>query len=134
MKKIEKLAFVFDANSGKLAALADSLKKALSMNGCALCTITHGIFGEKGSWKECKEKIGVPIDYVHRDEIPPEVARAAAEHYPCIVARTVDGVWGLVVGPDALAECKGDAATLTERIYARAKSQDMELPEILIEA
>ena len=75
-RTIERLIFVFDADSGALSAFFDSAKKALRLGGCALCTITHGLAGERSEWRECKEELGVPVEYVHRDEIGPELREA----------------------------------------------------------
>ena len=133
-KKIERLIFVFDASSGKLGAWVDSAKKALMMKGCALCTITHGILGEKSEWQDCKTQIGVPIDYYHRDDMPSPVAAVASKLLPCVVAVVEGGDYQLLVGPDVLERCKGSVADLKSRLYIRALAQEMELPEILAEA
>lgn len=133
-KKIERLIFVFDANSGKLGAWVDSAKKALMMKGCALCTITHGILGEKSEWQDCKAQIGVPIDYFHRDDMPEPVRAVASKLLPCIVAVVEGGEHQLLVGPDVLERCKGSVADLKSRLYIRALSQEMELPDFVAEA
>ena len=132
-KKIERLIFVFDANSGKVAAWVDSAKKALMMKGCALCTITHGILGEKSDWKDCKAEIGVPIDYFHRDDMPAGVREVASRNLPCVVAVVEGGDYQLLVGPDVLERCKGSVADLKSRLQIRAISQNMELPEFVAE-
>lgn len=133
-KKIARLVFVFDAKSGKLGAWVDSAKKALMMKGCALCTITHGILGEKSEWQDCKAQIGVPVDYFHRDDMPSPVAEVASKLLPCVVAQLEDGSHELLVGPDVLDRCKGSVADLKSRLFIRALAQNMDLPEVIIEA
>ncbi|MBI3608180.1 MAG: hypothetical protein HY207_09445 [Nitrospirae bacterium] len=44
--KIERLLFIYNADSGKWGAFVDSAKKLLMINGCALCSLTHGLAGE----------------------------------------------------------------------------------------
>jgi len=69
-QQVDSLLFIYDANSGKIGAFLDSARKVLMIGGCALCTITHGVLGEKAEWKECKATLGVPIRYYHRDDAP----------------------------------------------------------------
>jgi len=40
-KKVDRLIFVFHAESGRTAAFVDSIRKLLMLNGCTLCAITH---------------------------------------------------------------------------------------------
>ena len=78
-RTIDRLIFVFAANSGLLSAAVDSAKKVLRLRGCSLCSITHGLAGEKREWSECREEIGVPVLQVHGTldaSIPIEAARA----------------------------------------------------------
>lgn len=41
-RTIDRVVFVFSANSGVSSAAIDSAKKVLQLRGCALCSITHG--------------------------------------------------------------------------------------------
>lgn len=127
-RKIERLMFVFDANSGKLSAFVDSAKKVLMIKGCSLCAITHGLAGEKEEWADCREEIGVPVDYFHRDDVPEPVAKAAAR-LPAIVAQLEDGGYELVLDPEALDRCRGSVSDLKSRLYIQALSRGLELPQ-----
>jgi hypothetical protein len=97
------------------------------LKGCALCTITHGILGEKAEWKSCKEELGVPIDYVHRDEVSDELKKMTDGKLPCIVAHTVGGEYLLLVAPDVLERCSGSVSELKGKLqyYAAAKGLDL---------
>ena len=118
---VDRLIFVFNADSGAIAALADSARKILRLNGCSLCAITHGLAGEKGEWKDCKAELGVPVDYVHRNEIEGALAPVATE-LPCVVAEA-GGELVLLLGPEVLARCNGNTADLRGRLtyYAGMK-------------
>ena len=63
-RTIDRLLFVYNANSGKWNAILDGAKKLLAVDGCPLCSLTHGVFGEKAEWRACKESFGVPVEYV----------------------------------------------------------------------
>lgn len=114
-QKVDELIFIYDANSGKAGAFLDSAKKVLMVGGCALCTITHGVFGEKNEWKECREELGVPIKYYHRDEIPEHVKGMVTGHLPCILAH-VGARYVMLVKSEVLARCRGDVRDLRGRI------------------
>ena len=46
-RRIQRLVFVYAADSGLFHALVDSAKKLLMVKGCSLCAITHGLAGER---------------------------------------------------------------------------------------
>lgn len=124
---ITGLTFVFNADSGKLNALFDSAKKLLQLNGCSLCAITHGLAGEKADWRECKEEIGLPVDYVHRDEVTPDVDAVVQGRYPCVLAQTQDGL-RMLLPPDVLDRCRGSVADLKGRLKTNATMQGLQFP------
>lgn len=127
-RQIDRLIFVFSADSGSFNAFMDSAKKVLRIKGCTLCAITHGLAGEKTEWRECKEELGVQIDYVHRDEISEDLRRVAGDNLPCVVAQT-DGDLVFLLGPDVLERCRGSVADLKGRLRIFAAMRQLELPE-----
>jgi hypothetical protein len=133
-RRIERLIFVFNAGSGSFNAFLDSARKLLQIKGCTLCTITHGLAGEKSEWRECKEEIGVPVDYVHKDEITPELSRAIGgsgdSNLPCVIAEA-GGELILLLGPDVLDRCKGSVADLKGRLGVFSAMKGLELPQAL---
>jgi hypothetical protein len=127
-RRIDRLIFVFNAGSGSFNAFLDSARKLLQIKGCTLCTITHGLAGEKSEWKECKEEIGVPVDYVHNDEITPDLSRVVGDNLPCVVAEA-GGELILLLGPDVLDRCKGSVADLKGRLTVFSSMNGLELPQ-----
>ncbi len=115
-KTIDRLIFIYNAGSGKLDAFIDSAKKLLTIKGCALCSITHSIAGEKKEWKECRQELGVPIDFYHKDEIPESFKNMVAHQLPCIVAQA-EGKYIMLVSPDVLERCRGNVDDLKGRIH-----------------
>ncbi len=92
-RTIERLVFVFAADSGAWNAMMDSARKVLRLNGCALCAVTHGLTSEKREMRACREELGVPIEYLHRDEVTAEVQQATGGQLPAVVAATGDGLY-----------------------------------------
>jgi hypothetical protein len=127
-RRIDRLVFVFSADSGSFNAFLDSAKKFLRIKGCTLCAITHGLAGEKEEWRECKEELGVPIDYVHRDEVSEDLRRVAGDNLPCIVA-DAQGDLVFLLGPDVLDRCRGSVADLKGRLQIFAAMKNLTLPE-----
>jgi hypothetical protein len=126
-KSIDRLIFVFAADAGKISAFVDTIKKVLMLKGCALCAITHGTSGEKEEWKLCRETLGVPLDYVHRDELTPDLEATVGGEVPCILAKTGDELVRLV-GSQVLERCKGSVADLRGRLYYHAAMNGLALP------
>lgn len=131
-KKINRLLFIFDAKAGKWSAFVDSTKKLLMIKGCALCTITHGLLGEKAEWKDCKAELGVPIDYIHKDEVYGEIkgvvgVESSRPLLPCIVAEA-DGEFTILITPEVLERCGGSIPDLKGKIHYYAEAKGLEMP------
>ena len=127
-RRIDRLIFVFSADSGTLNAMLDSAKKLLRIKGCTLCAITHGLAGEKSEWRDCKEELGVPIDYVHRDEVSENLRSVVGDKLPCVVAQTGEDLVFLL-GPDVLERCQGSVADLKGRLQTLSAMRRLELPQ-----
>ncbi|TBW27489.1 GTPase [Gramella sp. KN1008] len=67
---MEKLIFVYNADSGKLNAFLDSLHKTIkpSAHNCKLCSLTYGVFDEKRSWKIFRKNMDIETEFLHKDE------------------------------------------------------------------
>ncbi len=65
-----RLVFVYNADSGKLNALKDAIHKVVrpSTYPCSLCAVTYGNLGMKKEWKTYINELGVPVEFLHRDE------------------------------------------------------------------
>jgi len=124
---VHKLILVYAADSGKLSAFVDSARKLFQLKGCTLCSITHGLAGEKGEWRECREELGLPVDYLHRDELSEELRRVVGTQLPCVLAQTDAGPV-LLLGPDVLDRCRGSVDDFKGRLLTHAAMRDLELP------
>ena len=127
-RTVQRLVFIYAADAGRLSALADSAKKLLRIQGCSLCSITHGLAGEKSDWRACRDEIGVPVEIHHRDDMPPEVAEAAGGRLPCVLADTGDDLV-LLLGPEVLDRMQGNVADFKGRLRTHAAMRRLTLPE-----
>lgn len=126
---ISRLIFVFAANSGKLNAIVDSVKKVLMVKGCTLCAITHGLAGEKSEWSECKDTLGVSVDYLHPDELRPPLAELVRDELPCVVAE-VGGSLSILLSSEVLEQCRGNVSEFRGRLYRNAAMKGLWFPHI----
>ena len=64
------LTFVYNADSGLFNLLADVAHKIFSpaTYQCHLCAVTYGPFGMHREWQEFVKNLGVPVEFLHRDE------------------------------------------------------------------
>ena len=125
--RIERLSFIFDANSGLGSALIDSVRKVIRLNGCDLCTITHGLTGEKKEMASCRESLGEPVDYVHRDEMDGAMVEATGNRLPAVLAHSGSSTF-LLLDRDVISRCKGSVGDLRGRIGFYAAKLGLELP------
>lgn len=68
--KLEKLIFIYNADSGLRNQLIDGAHKILSPDTyeCNLCDITYGAFTENKVWKEFRKQSDLDFEFLHRDE------------------------------------------------------------------
>ena len=126
-RTIDRLLFVYNANSGKWNAILDGAKKLLAVDGCPLCSLTHGVFGEKAEWRACKDSFGVPVEYVHRNELSESLRDLTNGQLPCVVAR-IGTRYEILAGPDVLDRCGKSIAELRGRLVFRAAGKGLEFP------
>jgi len=123
-RPVDRLIFLFDADSGAWDAFVDSAKKVLRIDGCALCQITHGLVTEKSEWRECAEAFGVPVEYLHRDEIPEDLAPLVEGKLPCIVADH-GGEMTLLLDAQTISRCRGSVEDLRGKLLFHAAKHDL---------
>ena len=83
---------------------------------CSLCDLTHGRIRERPAWRQLRDRLGLPVDLVHRNERD-ERLRSLDVGLPCIAAVTGDEVRPLL-GPADLEACRGDLDALERRLRA----------------
>ena len=87
---IEKLIFVYNADSGTINAALDAAHKLLSPSTyqCKLCELTYGAFSENKQWKAFREASKITFEFLHRNEFEhryPSLAEKVS--YPVIFTK-----------------------------------------------
>jgi hypothetical protein len=81
------LIFVYNSDSNPVSSLIDLGRKILSPEtyDCSLCKLTHGPFTEQSEWRAFRISIGVPVEFLHRDEF--EKKYSEKFEYPVILKK-----------------------------------------------
>jgi len=117
-KSQSALVFVYNADSGLFNTLADMAHKALSPQTyrCQLCALTHGHLGMRREWKAFLEELGLPCEFLHRDEL---ATRYGLRDAPLPAVYRKDGTRLRLCLDDArIAACR-DLAELKSALRAR---------------
>lgn len=120
-RSVLRLVMVYNADSGFLNAMAESARKLLGGGGCTLCSLTHGLAGERQEWEECREEMGLPVDHVHRDELKGALAEVVGGRIPAVVAQTETG-FEVLLSPEELARFRGKTDRFLDGLRAAADS------------
>jgi len=119
-RSVTGLIGVYDADGGVLGELAYVWGKVRGTRHCSLCDITHGrLPWRRPEWDRMVADLGLTMDLLHLNEMPPEVRRAvAACGVPVVLALTTAGLRPLVVGAE-LDALDGSVARLSDLLRAR---------------
>ena len=114
---------VYDADGGLLGEAAYVWGKVRGTRHCALCDITHGRVRRKPEWDRMVAGLGLPVDLLHLDELPPDVRREVPScGAPVVLARSRDGLRPLVLGAE-LEELDGSVERLGDLLRARLAAE-----------
>lgn len=106
-RAITSLVGVYDADGGLVGEARYVIGHLLGRAECALCDVTHSPVRRKRSWDAMVARLGIPVDLVHRNEIPSDVAACVdGAGLPCVVGRGAGGV-EVVLGRAELAALGG---------------------------
>ncbi len=113
-----KLIFVYNSDSNPISSLIDFGHKILSPEtyDCSLCKLTHGPFTEMEEWKKFRISLGVPVEFLHRDEF--ENKYHLHFDYPVILRQPSDGTIEITLSKQEI----DTIATLEELIERVKKS------------
>jgi hypothetical protein len=121
---IEKLIFIYNADSGLPAAMLDSAKKLFRLEACGLCTITHGLLKEKKQWKDCQTQFNLPIDYFHKDDLPNNIKEIVGNNLPSILAQ-ISTKYIVLLNHKEINSCKGNVANLEIKLKESIKKNNL---------
>ena len=104
---IERLTFIYDADGSLVGELKYWLGSWVGATHCALCDITHHKFGKRRAFTDCAGRLGIAIEYLHRDQLTPELVALTLGSLPCVVGHSADGDMILLAG-EQLEALSGD--------------------------
>ncbi|MGP1992549.1 GTPase [Zobellia laminariae] len=121
---IQKLIFIYNADSGLKNALLDSAHKILSPStyDCNLCDITFGVFTEDKVWKKFREQTNLEMEFLHKDEYKKQYASKFGNKYtfPIILAQVNEDLQVFVSTEEM--NTLENAESLTKIIQERTKA------------
>ncbi|MEL7061354.1 MAG: hypothetical protein AAGN46_15125 [Acidobacteriota bacterium] len=122
-----RLLAIFAADSGKLAAFADSARKLFGLGSCSLCEITYGLAGEKPAWSDCKAEIDIPVVELHRDELTARQRQATGGRLPVVLAE-VDDELLLLLDAETLNQSRPTVDALRDLLRTAADRRKLQIP------
>ena len=125
MPLIEQLYVVYNADSDLWSLLVDVARKFAGRDECPLCTLTHGMGGERGAWRACKEALRVPVEAVHRDELTDELRGLGK--LPFVAARVL-GRTELLLDRAAVEALGGNPDALESALRTHAAQRGFTFP------
>lgn len=118
-RSVTRLVGVYDADGGLLGEAAYVWGKARGTRHCALCDITHGRVRRRPEWDQMVADLGIPVDLLHLNEMPPDVRQVVAVcGAPLVLARIGADLLPLVVRAE-LDALDGSVARLGDLLRAR---------------
>lgn len=115
---VRALVMVYDADGSAVGEIRYLVGHLLGRARCDLCDITHGGLRRRASFDELVASLPVPVEVVHRDQQPADVAAVTRGRLACVVARTDDGL-DVLVDRDELAGCEGRVEALGDLLRER---------------
>lgn len=97
-----KLIFVYNANSGIVAAAFDAVHKAIvpETYGCNLCRVTYGALLVKSEWKRYIATLPHDAEFLHRDEFRVRYPRYAEVSLPAVFQKEGPDLRQIVTSAD----------------------------------
>jgi len=117
------LVFVYNADSGFVNTLLDIGHKIVSPRtyACNLCAITHSTFTMRDEWKQFVAGLGVPIEFLHRDELEKQYGIRDVE-LPAVF-RQRNGTLGVWITREEINRCHS-LEELEQIVRAKLKAQN----------
>lgn len=114
-----RLIGVYDAKGSLLGEAAYLWGKLRGTRHCALCDLTHNRVRRRPEWDRLVLALGVPVDLLHLDELPDDVAEAVAAHGPPVILAARTGGLRPVVLASELDGLNGSVARLSDLLQTR---------------
>ncbi len=121
-----KLIFVYNAKSGLIAGMTDSVHKTFSpaTYPCSLCAITYGAVSMKKAWRTYLEGLPHETVFYHRDDFSQDYPQANITLPAILIER--DGMLDTLVSSDSMAAA-GSVDGLMKLLNSALKNENLAL-------
>ncbi len=125
---VNRLVAIYAADGGFIGELKYVLGKITGHAHCSLCDITHSPIRRKREWDDLVRQLGVPMDLVHRNEVPSHLATLGEITLPAVIAVVPESAPILVLAATDLATLSGSVSSFAVLLAERLKSLKLTLP------
>jgi hypothetical protein len=117
---MEKLIFVYNADSGKWNAYMDMAHKIFSpaTYPCSLCDLTYGIFKIRPEWEDFVKNSPVPFEFLHKDEFHHDYPTLSTLALPVVLIKDKNEAISVLINQTELNMTK-EIAGLNDLILSR---------------
>lgn len=124
-----RLVGVYRAEGSLRGEIAYVMGKLLGRAHCSLCDITHSPVRRKAAWDRMVERLGVPFELVHLDELDAPTAGIVHgwDDAPAVLVE-LDGVLSVLLDADALEPLGGDVDAFEAAVRAALGARSVRLP------
>ena len=124
---LTEIIAIYHADGGPIGEAKYVLGKLLGRAHCALCDITHSPVRRKPAWDAMVQRLGIPVQLLHLNELPLDVERfAAGSGTPVVLGRTASDDFVVLLDPDVLELAHGSVERFEQAL--RAALQDLRGP------
>ena len=115
---IERLTFIYDADGSLAGELKYWFGSLVGSAHCALCDITHNKVRKRAAFVHCANRLAIPIDYLHRDQLSTTLRVLTMNNLPCVVGHAELGDV-ILIGRDELESLGGDLTKFENHLQDR---------------
>lgn len=119
---VESLTFVYDADGTLAGELRYWFGTLFGAPHCSLCDVTHTRWGKRRAFRRCADRVGLPIEYLHRDDLSASI-RAIAGPLPVVLGHA-GGTTEVLLSREELADLHGDVTGFEARLRAALAARD----------
>lgn len=103
---IDRLTFVYDADGTLAGEVRYWFGTLFGAPHCSLCDITHTRWGRRREFRGCEDRLGLPIEYLHRNDLD-ESQRRSLGPMPVVIGHSA-GRTEVLLTAGQLAAVAGD--------------------------
>lgn len=115
---------VYNADGSLAGELRYFIGRTRGTTHCELCDVTHGRLRKKRDFSALQTSFPVPLELLHLDEQPDDIAAVTDGRTPCVLAATPSG-YRVILTTDDLARCHGDVQRFETALTRAVRSQNL---------